>query len=476
MNFSDIKKLCGRALGAAAAVILLAVATQHAQAVTDAEMNEAQAIAAKFYVRYVNNGAGYLDNWLPKSMDDLEKKLTNNTDRENFRKFKSMPHATDYAGWDKEKLTEYWSEAFFAENGKNLDSKAAANGLCKKQIKAAVSRMAVAAPAAVTESEPVAETAAPEAENPEAALAENVEAELQTVADEIDRAQELSAREEAEAEEPGKPEKSGTWVYVMILAILVAVVIFLVVYASKTMKGGDASTSDKKSKDEPHPSDKSPEETVAVIESAPSRKAIESAAPAESVRKEERRSNMVEETRMREKYAATLASKTEEIRSLNRQLSDMENLAAGLKEENRRLNAEIESLRQRLAEASAAAAVAPAAAYTPRRSEEGVREVYLGRVNSKGIFIRADRHAVDGQSIYKLSTANGHTGTFSVISNPLIEEQVMEDPARWLAGGCTARDLYDTDGREGIVTEAPGTAVFRDGAWRVDTKARIRYV
>ena len=207
---------------------------------------------------------------------------------------------------------------------------------------------------------------------------------------------------------------------------------------------------------------------------------------------------------MREKYAETLASKAEEIRTLKSQLADMENLAVKLKDENRKLRAELEKLRNQVnSETCHPSPVVPqfererSHRYDERErnrrhderersqnrderersgSEEGkAREVYLGRVNSKGIFVRADRHAVDGQSIYKLTTYNGVSGSFTLLKNPLIEEQMLDDPGRWLAGGCFAKDIFDTEGRERIKTETPGTAVFRDGAWRVEKKARIRY-
>ena len=444
-----------KSVSALLVLAFVATAAFQAGAVTEKEMDQARAIAAKFYVRYVNDGAGYLDNWTPGSMTELEKKLSNDKDRQSLKQFRSAGSPSDYASWNKDQLVAYWSESFFKENASHLDPKGAANGMCRKQIKKAVQGIAVAAPTAPA---PEAETAAPTdtaAATPEEAIEEN----LAEVADEIAAADQLLNEETAQPETEKK--SSGTWVYIMVLAILVAVVIFLVIYASKTMKGQAKS---KETDDE--------EETPEALPAPASQEkyGYQGHTP------------QSDDTRMREKYAQTLAAKAEEIRVLTRQLSDMESLAARLKDENRKLKAELEKAERNATRHEAA----PERHHDTRREanhehrHEGaqapVHEIYLGRVNSRGIFVRADRHAVDGQSIFKLTTHNGVTGTYTLIHNPLIEEQVLEDPGKWLAGGCFAKDIFDTDGREGIHTETPGTAVFSDGAWRVEKKSRIRYV
>lgn len=431
-----------------------------AYAATDAEMEEAHAITAKYYIRYINDGAGYLDNWQPKSMDELQKKLTNATDKENFQKFKGVATPTDYASWDKAKLAAYWSDEFFRENGSSLNAKAAQNGLCKKQIKQTIEKMAVAAPAALQEAAMSEQAQAPaeqrELTPEEVAIAD----ELAQVEGEIQEAHDLVNQEESA---PAHQSGSVTWVYIVILAILVAVVIFLVVFASRTMKG-HPKTGRREEEEIIEEDDEGPVALPAPEEEEITAKAV----PIQA------RASVADDSRMREKYAENLAAKAEEIRNLNRQLADMETLAASLKEENRRLAEEVEWLRCR----SAAHSERPAMPERPAARPSGggtAKEIYLGRVNSKGIFVRADRHAVDGQSIYKLTTANGTTGSFTLVRNPLIEDQALDDPGKWLAGGCFAKDIFDTEGKQGITVENPGLAVFRDGAWRVERKVKIRY-
>lgn len=426
--------------------IMLATALG-AMAVSDAEMDQARAIAAKWYLRYVNNGSDYLNPIKPTSMSDLEGRLKDK-EKENIKAFKAASYSKDYASWDQAALANYWSSTFFA-NATGLDTKGN-NAGAKKEIKKEITAEVKVAEAQPAQNEAEA-VAAAEAEV--AATAEQLAAAEE--ADQLQEAQNIAAEEEAKAkkEEEGG---SGTWVYIMILGLLVVAVIFLVIYASRTMKAQP----NKEAADEPDDSDEVRFQPAIV--------------PEEPVAEGKR--DIASETRMREKYAQTLASKSEEIRSLTRQLGDMEALAASLKEENRRLSAEVERLRNaKYAPQEQPATRRNTAASMHHNAEPEYKEVYLGRVNSRGLFVRADRHAVDGQSIFKLSTSNGVSGTYTVIVNPIIADYALADPGKWLAGGCFAKDLYDTDGKDEIITETPGTAVFRDGAWRVEKKAKIRY-
>lgn len=490
------RNLLNFGLKALLAIVFFNIA-QNSRAVTDAEMDEARAIAAKFYIRYANNGSGYLDGFTPASMSDLEKKLTNNTDKENLAKFKSAGLPKDYSSWDKDQLVAYWSNTFFTDHSSSLGD-AAKNGECKKKIRSAVQNVKVTPPApAAPAVEPTPETPAVEEAAtvpPEETMA--TEEEIEETVDQIAEAESQLAADQGLPRE--EENGSGTWVYIMVLAILVVIVIGLVIYASRTMKGQKKDEDDDLDEiplSDPHlKSDSSAyapqalpvEEPVAVTDAplvAPAPQTGGQPSPTKLAMQAATGASIAEQTRMREKYAETLAAKSEEIRSLSRQLSDMEMLAAQLKEENRRLTAEVDRLRN-LNTPEAPSPRAESLRQEEKREEEvprppkreqDVKEVYLGRVNSKGIFVRADRHAVDGQSIYKLTTSNGISGTFALLQNPLIIEQVLDDPGRWLAGGCFAKDIFDTEGREEIITETPGTAAFRDGAWRVEKKSRIRY-
>ena len=417
-------------------VAMMLGASLSAFAVSDAEMDQARAIAAKWYLRYINNGSDYLDNINPTSMSDLEGQLKK-AEQENIKKFKAAPTPANYASWNKEDLVNYWGVTFFKES-KALDPKGQNNDWIKSKVTNAVKNNVKVA--AVTA--PVAEiSAAGPAAEPNTVVVEEVAVVETPEAAETNLASENLSKQADQATEPAAPAEkkrsSGTWVYVMILCILVAVVIALAVYASKTMKSQNAQGSARQGDGRADGDD------------------------AYAPRAEERRAPLADDTRMREKFAETLAAKSEEIRNLNRKISELEALNASLTEENRRLKAES----------------APSPGRRPAEEREATRprSIYLGRANARGLFVRADRHAVEGQSIYRLSTADGITGTYTIIDNPIVEEQILADPGKWAAGGCVAKDIFDTEGRERVVMETPGTAVFEDGAWRVDRKARIRY-
>lgn len=199
------------------------------------------------------------------------------------------------------------------------------------------------------------------------------------------------------------------------------------------------------------------------------------------------------EIRLREKYAESLARKNEEIRALNREILDLreENLRLG--EEKGRLKAEIASLRAAAERAAAdrevassrevaretirEAAPAPRqeAAPAPRRRRPAQSEIYLGRVNARGLFVRADREFVADKSVFRLVTSDGLTGSYRVVEDPAMQDRMLDDPEEYLAGGCVAKDIDNTDGMMEIITESAGTALFEEGCWRVLRKAKISY-
>lgn len=103
-------------------------------AVTEKEMDQARAIAAKAYLRYANDGSGYLDNINAKSMSELEKALKAK-EKENIKAFKNIPVPKDYASWDKQKLVDYWGNKAFASKGL-LDKGRIGKSRAKKNLNA----------------------------------------------------------------------------------------------------------------------------------------------------------------------------------------------------------------------------------------------------------------------------------------------------------------------------------------------------
>lgn len=422
------------------AVMAIAI-TVPALAVSDNEMEQARTIAAKMYLRYANNGSGYLDDVKATNMADLQKVLKKK-EQENIKAFLSIPVPKDYAQWDKAKLVEYWSATAFNAPGL-IEQGQGAKSRVRKQIEA----MTVSAPAA----QPTPASVDPEVTAPVAADT----AASAVPSDIVNQEQDILADQKAIAADNQNPTlespSNHTWIYVAILVILIAVVIWLVIYAAKVMKRQQASDGD------------------------------DGASGAD-----------VEELRDRANRA--IAQCKEKIEELNdklqnaeAQLAETENEAKRYKEDNRRLNERIAELQERLRNAAAmvsGATQAPAPAQATRQqsrpqpdrnTDDILHVIYLGRANSRGIFVRADRNYSNGNTVYRLDTEDGLTGTFAYVDNPAMNRVVLDRPKEMLSGGCSADDIEDTIGATEIVTESRGTAIFENGYWKVLRKSRIRF-
>lgn len=440
-----------------------------ASAVTDREMEEARTIAAQAYLRYANDGSGYLDEFKATSMAELEKRLKPK-EKENLKAFKSVRTPGDYASWDKQKLTSYWSDTFFKSPG--LSDK---GRIARARVRKNIGRMTVAAPQPARETSAKPETAGeetPAAATPQPAATGAAPTPAAPAATDTTTAV-APAPEPAAAPAPAETpddnrESSHTWIYVVVLAVLVGVVIWLVGFASKVMRRNE----EEGSRREPAP----------VADNASHRE-------------------------MREKFAATLAAKNADLSQLSAKNETLLKENQAIKRDMEALVAETADLRTRLTAANArisemeaainamaaSAAQAPARVETTRieaavpqpaapqpeaapvaRQRPG-RIIYLGRANAKGIFMRADRQLSPGHSIFTLDTSDGYAGSFKVASDPTVWELALLTPAESLEGACTGPDLDRPGEATRIVTDSQGTAIFEDGCWKVIRKARIHF-
>lgn len=398
--------------------------SQSASAVTDREMEEARTITAITYLRYANDASGYLDEHHPKTMSEL-KNILKEKEKENLKAFNAVPVPKDYASWDKEKLVAYWSGTFFNSPGLSAKGK-----IGKSRVRGRLNNMQVAAPAPEKPVEAAPAPVKPDSVAPAEAPAEPASAvnpvnETPKTQEEVDSLLALSEADAGLDPESREKRSSGTWYYVVILIILVIAVIALVVFASKILK-------------------KSAEESANV--------------PAERTNGRSL-AERAENADMREKFSATLAQKNEEIRRLNRELE-------AAREESSSLRAQLDK---------AGREIAPVSAPLSAPAVSDARCIYLGRVNNRGLFVRADRRLNHEASVYRLDTEDGVSGSFRVLTEPDIDDRLLADPVHWLGGGCLATDLEDTDGYSEVRTLSSGTAIFQDGAWKVIRKANIRY-
>lgn len=465
--------------------LVLLSAVLPAFSVTKEEMEKARAVTAQIYLRWANNGSDYLEKLKPESLSDLESHLRDK-EKTNIQAFKNIPVPADYASWDKEKVVEYWSVTAMQTSGLNPDGSSAG---AKKRIRSRLNTLSFSAPQAeapaeeAVEETPKAETTAPAAQPDEIVEAE---AAMDALADS------LAATDSMAPVESKKSNGSSTWIYIVALALLVIAVVVLVVYASKTMgrNNDDDDRQNQRPTDGGNENERpvrknytvSSESSYASSERAEAASAIVSQAESESS----------ENARLREKFADTLAKKQDEIRLLNRRVNELSEDNRILSEQNTRLQSELDRLRMENEDMKFRNQQAPAPRQSPAAEREQLtrasgtqpaatatagasREIYLGRVNSKGVFVRADRRFSPGNSIYLLRTSDGFSGTFRVVDDASVCDLVFPHPDEMLSGGCIAMDLTDTRGRQGIVTETAGTAIFENNCWRVIRKAKIRY-
>lgn len=426
----------------------LAVPAQTMLAVTDKEMEEARAYTAKSYLRYVNNGSGYLDEVNVKTMAELNSKLKAK-EKENIAAFNAVKVPQDYAAWDKKQLVEYWAATFFTSPGLDPNGKGA-----RTRVRKYIEGMTVTAPSA-SEAKP-AETAPAPQETPAAVNAEAAPEDGQLAPEDLVAqepadvlADQNAIEKAAEESRPERPEgQNATWVYVLVLAILIGVVIWLVIYAANLMK---RQPDGRQSNDEGDISD----------------------------------------SELREQTRKAIATKNQELDQMRKALEEAESRAAALASElesgkraNHQLEAEAASLREEIAKLRSHALQAPEVAKTPVKGPEAPKEapkqqllkvIYLGRANKRGIFVRADRRITEGSTIYRLDTNDGLVGTFHVVDEPEVVDLALSDPTEFLANGCSGEDLEDTAGVTRITTQSAGTAIFENGYWKVLRKSRIRY-
>ncbi|MDE5901789.1 MAG: hypothetical protein K2H21_01065, partial [Muribaculaceae bacterium] len=221
----------------ALSLLLLGMALP-ARAVSQKEMEQARTITAFWYLRYANDGAGYMeDGKMPSTMTELEKMLKE-TERANLKAFKAVSTPSDYATWDKKKLVAYWGGTFFNSPGLSAKGKVA-----RRRVEGKLNAMTVASP--------TAEAAAP-AEQPAAAQAQDVaakapaapqpavaaDAPVRETARAVDSS--VAVVEEPEVRQDRRGGSGSTWIYIVALIVLVGVVIWLVIFASKTMQQSES--------------------------------------------------------------------------------------------------------------------------------------------------------------------------------------------------------------------------------------------
>ncbi|MCH5234162.1 MAG: hypothetical protein J1E16_02635 [Muribaculaceae bacterium] len=388
-------------------------------AVTQKEMEQARTIAAKAYIRYANDGSGYLDDLNPKTMDELEASLKPK-EKENIKAFKAIPVPTDYKDWGKEKLVEYWAVTAFQDKG--LLEKGRGGRL---RARSQINKMTIAPPQPEAPATPVNSTG--QSPDTASAAANNL-----TSLDSLGMAVNAPLNADDDFDEEGlnvDKATNYTWVYIMVLGILVAIVVALVVYAANVMKKNGNQSSQEKYQQR-------------------------------------------ENQEKLEHYESLVSDKDVEISMLRKKLEAATKQNSELKSKLETLTAEMGAL---LASSKTSSEPKRQESVEAPPSKPVLRTIFLGRANARGIFVRADRTLNVGNSVFVLDTSDGFTGTFRVADSPAAWSLALSNPKEYLETACTGHDLDDTADASRIITETSGTAVFEGGCWKVIRKAKIRY-
>lgn len=436
--------------------LLLLLAPCVAFAATPEQMEQARAIVYKQCLRFMNNGSGYLDDKAnPKSVSELEKYLKPK-EKENIGKLKaiSIPPQSEYAAWDSEKFNEFWTGEYMDKtpkfNAKGDCRKRAANGI--KQIKVTVvnpqpapapapKKDSVAAPAA----QPLEEQHPDINQQPAADYISEEIPEGDISTEDLDRQAAQIDLENVPVQPVEEKKSNSNTASIIVLIILVLVVVALVGYALNVMKKNKSRQS---------------------VSMRSNRYADSSYSAADTDFDRKRGVDTDTRTVQSDPYEESAFAAYSGYDTPTPSADDPR------EKEIERLRSEIAALKSRIGPAAASIA----STYTPSAPRRNApRIIYLAQANADGVFTRADARYNMGNSIFKLVTTDGVSGSFSVIEDPTVFELALMMPADFLVNACTGRNLQLSQGARIIVNEASGTAIFEDGRWRVSRKAQIRY-
>ncbi len=117
----------------------------------------------------------------------------------------------------------------------------------------------------------------------------------------------------------------------------------------------------------------------------------------------------------------------------------------------------------------------PAQAAATSMKKAGPTTVYLSRPDSDGRFMAQAARIEPGNSIFKLITTDGKTGTFEVINDANVHQLALMMPTENLTRACTGHNIQVSAGMTTIITDVPGEAVSDGAQWRIVKQAVIHY-
>lgn len=133
-----------------------------------------------------------------------------------------------------------------------------------------------------------------------------------------------------------------------------------------------------------------------------------------------------------------------------------------------------ERLSRRVATPSVPTQQKPKAA-PPQKPKAVPSEFFVSRADEGGFFSSVSSRMEPGNSIFRLSTADGVNATFEVICDAGVHQLALMMPTENLTRACTGENIQISAGKTRIVCDAPGTAKKEGNRWRIVKPAVIHY-
>ena len=133
-----------------------------------------------------------------------------------------------------------------------------------------------------------------------------------------------------------------------------------------------------------------------------------------------------------------------------------------------------ERLSRRVATQSVPTQPTPKAA-PPQKPKAVPTEFFVSRADEGGFFSSVSSRMEPGNSIFRLSTADGVNATFEVICDAGVHQLALMMPTENLTRACTGENIQISAGKTRIVCDAPGTAKKEGNRWRIVKPAVIHY-
>ena len=133
-----------------------------------------------------------------------------------------------------------------------------------------------------------------------------------------------------------------------------------------------------------------------------------------------------------------------------------------------------ERFSQRVATQSVPTQPTPKAA-APQKPKAVPTEFFVSRADEGGFFSSVSSRMEPGNSIFRLSTADGVNATFEVICDAGVHQLALMMPTENLTRACTGENIQISAGKTRIVCDAPGTAKKEGNRWRIVKPAVIHY-